>query len=106
MPEMPRFLLSLDRAVDTVFAALSEGKRGETYIPRVPAARVIDLAEVLINGREIPITVTGIRPGEKVHEIMISEEECYRTTERGAYYVISSMLPELRSDDGITHPFR
>lgn len=97
LKEMTRFLLSLDQAVDTVFAALQSAERGETYIPRVPAARVIDLAEVLINGRDIPIVYTGIRPGEKIHEIMVSEEECYRTIERGAYYAILPMLPELQT---------
>jgi UDP-glucose 4-epimerase len=94
--EMTRFLLTLDRAVDTIFAALRSALPGETYVPQVPAARVIDLAEVLIDGRDIPITYTGIRPGEKVHEIMVSEEECYRTTQRDGYYVICPMLPELR----------
>lgn len=104
LPEMTRFLLSLDRAVDTVFAALKEGRPGDTYIPRVPAARVIDLAEAMIDGRAIAITVTGIRPGEKIHEIMVSEEECYRTLERGEYYVISSMLPEISSGFGDVRP--
>jgi FlaA1/EpsC-like NDP-sugar epimerase len=97
LAEMTRFLLSLDQAVDTVFAALREALPGETYIPRVAAARMVDLAKVLIDGRDIPITYTGIRPGEKIHEIMVSEDECYRTAARGDYYVISSMLPELRS---------
>jgi UDP-glucose 4-epimerase len=96
MREMTRFLLSLDRAVDTVFAAIAHSKAGETFVPKVPAARVVDVAESLINGRDIPVVFTGIRPGEKVHEIMVSEEECYRTTERGDYYVIAPMLPELR----------
>lgn len=95
LKEMTRFLLSLDRAVDTVFAAIRGARRGETYIPRVPAARLVDLAEVLIAGRDIPIVYTGIRPGEKIHEIMVSEEECYRTIERDGYYVIRPMLPEL-----------
>lgn len=94
--EMTRFLLSLDRAVDTVFAAIEHALPGETYVPRVPAARVVDVAEALIDGRDIPIIVTGIRPGEKIHEIMVSEEECHRTVERGGYYVICPMLPELR----------
>ena len=94
--EMTRFLLSLDRAVDTVFAAIAGALPGETSVPRVPAARVVDVADALIGGRKIPITYTGIRPGEKIHEIMVSEEECYRTIERGQYYVICPMLPELR----------
>jgi FlaA1/EpsC-like NDP-sugar epimerase len=49
--------------------------------------------------KEMPITYTGIRPGEKVHEIMVSEEECYRTIEQGDYYVILPVLPELRDAD-------
>jgi UDP-glucose 4-epimerase len=97
LKEMTRFLLSLDQAVDTVFAAIRGALPGETYVPQAPAARVVDLAQVLINGREVPIVYTGIRPGEKIHEIMVSEEECYRTIERGGYYVICPMLPELRS---------
>lgn len=94
MKEMTRFLLTLDRAVDTVCAALSGARRGEIYVPRVPAARMVDLADVLIGGRDIPVTITGIRPGEKVHEIMVSDEECHRTIERDGYYVICPMLAE------------
>ncbi len=94
LKEMTRFLLTLDRAVDTVLAALEHAQRGEIYVPRVPAARMTDLAEVLIGGRDIPITYTGIRPGEKIHEIMVSEEECHRTIERGEYYAVCPMLPE------------
>ena len=95
--DMTRFLLSLEQAVDTVFAALGEASPGETYIPRVPSAKVTDVAKVLIGEREIQTVVTGIRPGEKVHEILVSEEEGYRTIERGNYYVIQPMLPELLS---------
>ena len=98
MPEMTRFLLSLERAVDTVLAAATGGLRGETYIPRVPSATVVDLAKAVMQmeGREVPLEQTGIRPGEKVHEIMVSEEECFRTGERDGYYVIQPVLPELR----------
>ncbi len=96
LPEMTRFLLSLDRAVDTVFAAVKSGEKGETYVPRVPAANVVDIAKALMDEKEVDITFTGIRPGEKVHEIMVSEEECFRTIERDGYYVILPVLPELR----------
>lgn len=96
--EMTRFLLSLEQAVDTIFAAVREGRPGETYIPRVPSAFVTDIAEALIGDQKIETKVTGIRPGEKVHEILVSEEEAHRTIERGDYYVIMPMLPELRSD--------
>ncbi len=100
--DMTRFLLSLDQAVDTVFAALSEARRGETYIPRVPSALVLDIAESLIGERPVKTEVTGIRPGEKVHEILVSEEECHRTVDRGRYYAILPMLLELR--DGQAAP--
>lgn len=96
--EMTRFLLSLDRAVDTVFAAIATGKRGETFVPRVPAANITDVAKALMGDKDLPIEYTGIRPGEKVHEIMVSEEECFRTVERGGYYVILPVLPELREE--------
>ncbi|HSH88939.1 MAG TPA: polysaccharide biosynthesis protein [Ramlibacter sp.] len=95
-PEMTRFLLSLDQAVDLIFEAVRTGKPGETYIPRVPAARITDVAAALIGTRNIPTTVTGVRPGEKTHEIMVSEEEIFRTEERGQSYVILPALPELR----------
>jgi FlaA1/EpsC-like NDP-sugar epimerase len=97
--DMTRFLLSLDQAVDTVFAALRDGCRGETYIPRVPAARVTDIARALIGERPIEVKVTGIRPGEKVDEILISDEERHRTVDRGSFYAIQSILPELRCGD-------
>lgn len=93
--DMTRFLLSLDQAVDTIFAAYKGANRGETYIPRVPSARVVDIATALIGDRPIKTVVTGIRPGEKLHEILISEEECHRSVDRGEYYAILPMLPEL-----------
>lgn len=106
LPEMTRFLLSLDKAVDTVFAAVREGQRGETYIPQVPAARVVDAAQALmqLQNKEVEMVFTGIRPGEKVHEIMVSEEECFRTSERNGFYVIHSILPELRGESGGFEP--
>jgi len=102
--DMTRFLLSLNQAVDTVFAAIQNAHKGETYIPRAPSAKVVDIAEVLIGKRPIKTVITGIRPGEKVHEILISEEECYRTVDRGDYYAILPMLPELRSKEEIVSP--
>jgi len=101
MREMTRFLLTLDQAVDTVFAALQDARRGELLIPRAPAANVADLADAVIDGRPIEVKVTGIRPGEKIHEIMVSEEECFRTSARGNYYVIHPMLPELAGEESI-----
>ena len=95
--EMTRFLLSLEQAVDTVFEALRSAKRGETYVPNAPSATVFNLAKALIGVRDIEIAETGIRPGEKMHEIMVSEEEANHCVKRGAYYAILPMLPELRN---------
>lgn len=105
LPEMTRFLLSLDRAVDTVFAALKDGNRGETYVPKVSSAKMVDVAKALMGEKELEIVFTGIRPGEKVHEIMVSEEECFRTVERNGYYVILPVLPELRGTDSFVPAF-
>jgi FlaA1/EpsC-like NDP-sugar epimerase len=102
--DMTRFLLSLEQAVDTVFAALKGAGRGETYIPRVPSALVTDIAAALVGDQQIKTVVTGIRPGEKVHEILVSEEEAYRTVERDGYYVIKPMLPELRPPEEKLEP--
>ncbi len=95
--DMTRFLLSLDHAVDIVIAAYSHALPGETFIPEAPAARVPDVARALMRGREVPIVETGIRPGEKIHEILISEEECHRSTRRAGHYVLQPMLLELRA---------
>lgn len=96
VPEMTRFLLSLDEAVDCVFDALQNALPGDTYVPIAPAATVEHVALALIDGRNIPIEVTGIRPGERMHEFMISEEECPSTVRVGDYFAIQSMLPELQ----------
>jgi UDP-glucose 4-epimerase len=99
-PEMTRFLLSLEEAVDLILRAVDTGKRGETYIPKVPSARMTDVAAALIGDRPIQTVVTGVRPGEKLHEILVSEEEGWRTFERGGDYVVAPILPELRQDPG------
>ena len=98
-PDMTRFLLSLDDAVDLIFAAIRGARRGETYIPRVPSANIQDLALTLIGDRDIQLKVTGVRPGEKLHEILISDEEMNRSVERGNHYVIKPILPEILSNE-------
>ena len=65
IPGMTRFLLSLNRAVDTVFAALKTGLPGEIYVPDAPSATVMNLAKALIGNRKTKIKETGIRPGRK-----------------------------------------
>jgi len=101
LAEMTRFLLSLDRAVDTVFEAIKTAGRGETFVPKVSSAKISDVALALMGDKQLPMVYTGIRPGEKVHEIMVSVEECFLTVERGDYYVILPALPELRAEPDI-----
>jgi UDP-glucose 4-epimerase len=96
--DMTRFLLSLTDAVDTVLAAIAEASPGEVYVPRVPGARITHVADAIIGNRKIQKIVSGIRPGEKVHEILISDEEAYRTVRRGRWYAILPMLPELHAE--------
>lgn len=93
--EMTRFLLPLQSAVDTIFAVIAGAQPGEIFVPKIPSARILDVAKALIGDRDIKLIVTGIRPGEKVHEIIVSEEEAWRTYDRGEYYAIEPMLPEL-----------
>ncbi len=96
-PEMTRFLLTIDHAVDTVFAALKEARPGELYVPRVPSATMMNIALALVGSRDVPIQTTGIRPGEKLHEILVSEEECGHCVQRGTgFFCILPMLPDLK----------
>jgi FlaA1/EpsC-like NDP-sugar epimerase len=98
VPGMTRFLLSLEQAVDTVIAAVAGARRGETYVPHAPSATVINIARALVGDRPVEIRESGIRPGEKMHEVLVSEEEFPRTLRQGAYYAIAPMLPELRAE--------
>ena len=96
--EMTRFWLTLNTAVGIIFDALRSAQPGDIYVPDVPSANVVDLAEVMIGDRKVGIEFTGIRPGEKLHEILISEEEISRTIKRDDYYVICPILPELQRE--------
>jgi FlaA1/EpsC-like NDP-sugar epimerase len=94
--EMTRYFLSLEQAVDTVIDAYRLGQPGDIFIPRVPSSRIELLAECLIGDRPIEIKEIGIRPGEKIHEILVAEDEAERTVECENYYVIRPSLPELQ----------
>jgi FlaA1/EpsC-like NDP-sugar epimerase len=104
--EMTRFLLSLDQAVETVVAALETAEAGETLVPSAPSAKVVDIAAALIGDRNVETVITGIRPGEKLHEIMVSDEEAPRTISRGRWYAIRAMLPELAGEPVADPPLR
>lgn len=88
-PEMTRFLMTLDDSVDLIQEALRIGKSGETWIPRLPAMKIGDLAEIFSEDYDKPIKVIGLRPGEKQHEDLINESESTRTRAIGSsHYVI------------------
>jgi UDP-glucose 4-epimerase len=93
--KMTRFLLTLDQAVDTVFEAMQFAEAGETYIPKIKAALIVDVVNALVGKKKIEVIETGVRPGEKLHEVLISQEESLRTISRGNYFAIKSILPEV-----------
>ena len=93
--KMTRFLLTLDQAVDTVFEAMQFAEAGETYIPKIKAALIVDIVNALVGKKEIEVKETGVRPGEKLHEVLVSQEESLRTISRGDYFAIKSILPEV-----------
>ena len=89
-PRMTRFWITLPQAVDFVISSFDDMTGGELYVPRIPSMHVMDLAEAIAPGRE---TVhVGIRPGEKLHEEMISAEDARRTVRRHDRYVVQPTL--------------
>ena len=93
--DMTRFLLPLSKGADTIIMAIKTALPGEIYIPQVKSTKIINIAKALIGDKPIEIKIIGIRPGEKIHEILVSKEEAFRTYDRNGYYVIRPMLPEL-----------
>jgi len=86
---MTRFWIMLPQAVDLVLHALENMEGGEVYIPKIPSMRVTDLAEAIAPG--VPQEIIGIRPGEKLHELMITADESRHTIDAGDTYLV---LPE------------
>lgn len=83
---MTRFWLSLDEGVQFVLDSLDRMQGGEIFVPKIPSFKVIDVAEVVAPG--VPIKIIGIRPGEKLHEVMITEDDSIFTVEFEKYYAI------------------
>jgi UDP-N-acetylglucosamine 4,6-dehydratase len=98
VPHMTRFLMTLDQSVDLVFHAMTMARGGEIFVRKAPACTVQDLAEAMRRkysprGADHPIEVVGIRPGEKIHEILVNEYELQRVSESDTYFTIH---PEYR----------
>jgi UDP-N-acetylglucosamine 4,6-dehydratase/5-epimerase len=87
-PTMTRFLLSLPEAVATALDASTHGKQGELWVRKMPAATVSDLAEAMAPGH--PIDIVGVRPGEKLHEVLVNEDEMRRAYGFGDHFVIGT----------------
>ena len=104
VPEMTRFLLTLDQSVDLVLHAMTKARGGEVFVRKAPACTVQALAETMrlkySKQRERhPIEVVGIRPGEKLHEILVNEYEMRRIIEEPSYYTVH---PEYRVPKHLT----
>ena len=85
-PAMTRFNISLSEGVDMVLWSLAHALGGELFVPKIPSYRITDVAEAIGPSCEKPIT--GIRPGEKIHEEMITASDSFTTVDLGAYYAI------------------
>lgn len=96
---MTRFNILLDQGVDLVFYAIKNAMGGELYVPKIPSYRISDVAKAL--APEAKIQIVGIRPGEKIHEEMITETDSLNTYDIGNYYVILPTTPVWKIHDFI-----
>ena len=100
-PSMTRFNISLQGGVDMVMHALEHAWGGEIFIPKIPSYKILDVAEAL--GPECTKPVVGIRPGEKIHEEMITSSDSYYTYDLGKYYTILPATHKWKLAEYITH---
>lgn len=90
-PRMTRFWITLDKGVDFVLSSLEMMRGGEIFVPKIPSMKIVDLAEVIAPG--IPHEFVGLRPGEKLHEVMITTDDAPCTVEFPDRYVIEPQFP-------------
>lgn len=83
---MTRFWITLDQGVRFVLRCIEAMTGGEVFVPKIPSTRIVDMAEILAPGCQVD--VIGIRPGEKVHEVLVSEDEARHAVEVDGMYVI------------------
>ncbi|TVR77526.1 MAG: UDP-N-acetylglucosamine 4,6-dehydratase (inverting) [Chitinophagaceae bacterium] len=100
-PEMTRFNISLQGGVNMVMHALEHAWGGELFVPKIPSYRILDVAEAI--GPECEKPVIGIRPGEKVHEEMITSSDSYNTYDLGKYFAILPQQPKFNLQEYIDH---
>ena len=95
--DMTRFNIPIEEGVDMIFYALENSWGGEIFVPKIPSYRIMDLADAI--GSKCEKKIIGIRPGEKIHEEMISESDSLNTYDLGDYYVILPSSPIWRIED-------
>ncbi|MFN5386765.1 MAG: UDP-N-acetylglucosamine 4,6-dehydratase (inverting) [Bacteroidota bacterium] len=100
-PNMTRFNISLDEGVDMVLFAMENAWGGELYVPKIPSYKITDVATAIAPDCEHK--VVGIRPGEKIHEEMITASDSYSTYDLGKYYVILPQVPSWKLADFIDY---
>lgn len=96
-PDMTRFNISLEDGVDMVLYALEHAWGGEIYVPKIPSYRITEVATAI--GPNCEQVLVGVRPGEKLHEEMITETDSLNTVETDRYYVITPSTPTWSVDD-------
>lgn len=102
-PTMTRFNISLQGGVDMVMHALEHAWGGEIFIPKIPSYKILDVAEAI--GPECEKPVVGIRPGEKIHEEMITPSDSFYTYDLGKYYTILPATPHNWQHENFTKEF-
>jgi len=98
-PRMTRFWLTLEQGVRFVITSIEQMHGGEIFVPKIPSMRMVDLAETIAPGCEIE--TIGIRPGEKLHEVLVSEDEARHTLEVEDRYVIQPVHPWWRAENWV-----
>lgn len=98
---MTRFNISLQGGVDMVMHAMEHAWGGEIFIPKIPSYKITDVAKAV--APECPIEVVGIRPGEKIHEEMITASDSFYTYDLGKYYTILPSVPNFKIAQYLTH---
>ncbi|CAL66993.1 UDP-N-acetylglucosamine 4,6-dehydratase (inverting) [Christiangramia forsetii] len=98
-PTMTRFNISLQGGVDMVMHALEHAWGGEIFVPKIPSYKITDIAEAI--GPDCDKPVVGIRPGEKIHEEMITDSDSYYTYDLGKYYTILPATHKWKLEDFI-----
>lgn len=93
-PDMTRFWITLERGVDFVLSVFSRMTGGELFVPKIPSMRVVDLARAI--APDCKLETIGIRPGEKLHEVMISDDDARDTREAPDCYVVAPAVPTRR----------